>query len=141
MKIVLQFMILKMKPETGFSAKEVMDFCAELKDDKDMKIPDKDIKAALTFLNSAFEEKSDILKKIHMPSILWLADVVKNNQVNAKEFFARITEFFENLTTEHPYSIACQGGRSKRPDVYARLRAMSVILQDKNIKEISELQQ
>jgi len=141
LKIVLQFMILKMKPETGFSAKEVIDFCAELKDNKDLKIPEKEIKAALTFLSLAFGEKSDILKKIHMPSILWLADVAKNNQVSAKEFFTRITEFFGSLTPEHPYSIACQGGRSKRPDVYARLRAMSVILQDKNIKEISELQQ
>jgi hypothetical protein len=140
LKVVLQFMILKMKPETGFSAKEVMDFCAELKDSKSLKIPEKEIKNTFDFLDIAFEEKNPILKKIHLPSILWLAEIAKNNKISSKEFFKRTVEFFDSLTPEHPYSIACQGGRSKRPDVSARLKAMSIILQDRNIKEILALQ-
>ena len=70
LKVILQYLILKAKPNTGFSANEIMDFCSELKEGKELKISEKEVTAMLDYLNMAFEVKSALLKKIHLSSVM-----------------------------------------------------------------------
>ena len=128
LKVMLQFLMLKTTTNTGFSASEIMDYCSKLKE-KTLSIPEKEVKATLDFLDKAFPEQIKILKKIHLPAILWLADVARNAKAKPEDFGSRVIEFFDELTEDHPYSIACQSGRSKRPDVQARLDAMKGIME------------
>jgi len=137
LKALIQLLMLKVKPDTGFSAPEIMAFCQDLKS-KTYTIPDKEIKATLTYLNKAFPEKRKYLTKIHLPQIMLLADIAKNNGLSADSFGERVDEFFADLTPEHDYAIACQSGRSKKPDVQARFIAASVMLEDLDYKEIND---
>lgn len=138
LKILLQFLILHYKPGSGFSAAEIMDFCQEL-NNKIFPLTEKNIEPTLHYINKAFPEKQPYMKKIHLPSILWLAEIARINKMDFKNFGDKINTFFTNLTPDSPYTLACKSGRSKRPDVQARLKALGEVFRDMKYREIQAL--
>jgi hypothetical protein len=127
LNVLLQYMILRSRPEMGFSGTEIMSFCDDIKNDE-TDIPADEITALLDYLDEALPEKRAYLKKVHIPVVLYVAQLAKEKEIASEEFGLRLDAFFENLSDGGEYMAACRSGSAKRTNVQTRVQIMSAML-------------
>ncbi len=127
LNIMLQYMILRSRPGIGFSGAEIMSFCDDIKNDE-ADIPADEITALLDYLDEAISEKRAYLKKVHIPIVLYVAQLAKEKDISPEEFGLRLDAFFENLPDDGEYMAACRSGSAKRTNVQTRMQIMSEML-------------
>ena len=96
LNIMLQYMILRSRPGIGFSGAEIMSFCDNIKNDE-ADITADEITALLDYLDETISEKRAYLKKVHIPIVLYIAQLAKEKDISPEEFGLRLDAFFENL--------------------------------------------
>ena len=72
MQILLQYIILRFKPDMGFSGAEIMRLCDDIKNEK-VSLPLPEINAVMDYMDGAFMEKRQYLKKVHIPIVMYTA--------------------------------------------------------------------
>lgn len=122
--ILLQYLILRTKPEMGFSGTEIMNFCDDIKNGE-VKIPVDEMKAVLNYLNEAISAKKSYLKKVHIPIVLDVARKAMNTGIEPSKFENWLNCFFESLDADGEYMTTCKAGSSKRSNVQTRVRIMN----------------
>ena len=81
-------MILRFRPGIGFSGAEIMSFCDDIKNDE-ADIPADEITALLDYLDETISEKRAYLKKVHIPIVLYVAQLAKEKDISPEEFGLR----------------------------------------------------
>ena len=127
LRILLQYIILRDRPESGFSGTEIMSLCDDIKNNE-AEIAVDDIAAILDFLNEALPEKRKYMKKIHVPIVLYTARAAKENRMSAEEFGKRLDRFFEDSDANAVYMESCQSGSAKKSNIKNRITLMSEML-------------
>jgi hypothetical protein len=125
--LLLQYLILRLRPNMGFSGKEIMSFCDDIKNGEADFVSD-NIAEVLDYMNSALPEKRQYLKKVHVPIVLFTAKTAQERDLSPNEFGERLDAFFERLDSEGEYMLACRSGSAKRTNIQARVRILSEIL-------------
>jgi hypothetical protein len=128
LRVLLQYLILRSRPDAGFSGTEIMSLCDDIKNGE-AEVPVDDLTALLDYLNAAISEKRKYLKKVHLPLVFSVAQAAKNQGMSAGEFGARLDGFFENLDADGEYMAACQSGSAKRTNIQTRVGLMSKLLE------------
>lgn len=121
--VLLQYLILEKRPEFGFSGKEIMKFCDDIKNEK-AEVPFEAVAGLLDYLDSAFPSKMAYLKKVHLPIIMFMGQKFKDNGTFPEEFGLSVHSFFEHLDPTGEYMAACMAGSAKRSNVQVRIRSM-----------------
>jgi hypothetical protein len=127
MQILLQYMILRFKPEMGFSGTDIMNLCDDIKSGE-VNIPIPEINSVMDYLNTVFSEKRQYLKKVHVPVVMYTAQAAIEKDIDAKEFGILLDKFFESLDENGEYMLACKSGSAKRTSVQSRVRVMGYVL-------------
>jgi len=104
--------------EIGFSKLEKDTFCDDLKIDPALLQAEK-INDILNFLDDAFQEKREYLKKANLPMILLAANLALHDKVLPTDFFAWANMLFKRLSEDPEYLKLCKS--YKRGDVQGRL--------------------
>ena len=131
LKILLQYLILCQRPESGFSGSEIMTLCDDIKNGE-ADIGEVEITQILDYLNTAFAEKRQYLKRVHVPIVLYTAQAAIQQGIPAENFQNLLDIFFTSLPKDEEYMAACKSGSAKRANVRIRVKAMSRILDDVN---------
>ncbi|GHV14808.1 hypothetical protein FACS1894219_11260 [Clostridia bacterium] len=121
--ILLQYLILRTRPETGFSGKEIMSFCDDIKSDE-VKLSLEDF-SVLDYFDNALAEKRKYLKKAYVPVIMYVAQLAQEKGIEPADFGERLDAFFDNLDPDEEYMDACKSGSSQRAKVQVRVRVLS----------------
>ena len=129
LQVLLQYLILRLRPDMGFSGAEIMSFCDDIKNGE-VELPANDITELLDYLNDALPEKRQYLKKAHIPAVLAVAQTAKEQGMSTEDFAMRLDIFFENLDSKPEYIVTYGAGSSKRINVQARVKILSEILND-----------
>ncbi|GHV27490.1 hypothetical protein FACS18948_4960 [Clostridia bacterium] len=130
LQILLQYMILRFKPEMGFSGAEIMSLCDDVKSGEIL-IPIPEISSVFDYLDKAFEDKCQYLKKAHIPMVMYTAQEAIDKDIYEKSFRVLIDNFFESLDDTGEYMLACKSGSAKRSSVQTRVRFMGEVLKEK----------
>lgn len=124
LSVLLQYLILRTKPEMGFSGAEIMSFCDDIKNGE-VSVPTEEMLALLIYLDEAITVKKAYLKKAHIPIVLYVAQNAMDAGVGHEQFENWLDNFFETLDADGEYMLTCKSGSSKRGNVQARVRIMS----------------
>jgi hypothetical protein len=127
LSILLQYLILRSRPGMGFSGAEIMSFCDDIKNGE-AELPGEEATALLDYLNEAIPEKRAYLKKVHVPVVLYVAQLAKEKGITPEEFGARLDSFFEYMPDDGEYMAACRSGSAKRINVQTRVQLMGEML-------------
>lgn len=127
LKLLLQYLILRSRPDMGFSGTEIMGYCDDIKNGE-ADIPADEITTVLDYMDAALTEKRKYLKKVHVPVVLYVAQDAKEKGIAPEDFGTRLDNFFESLDADSEYMTACQSGSAKRNNVQQRVKLMSKIL-------------
>ena len=127
LSVLLQYLILRQRPEMGFSGGEIMSFCDDIKSGE-AQIEEAALRAVMDYLNKALTEKRQYLKKIHVPVVLYAAQEALENGVEPAVFANRLDEFFASASSNVDYVNACTSGSAKRSNVQTRLRIVTEAL-------------
>jgi len=130
LQILLQYLILCQRPECGFSGTEIMNFCDDIKSGE-VTIGEDDVVQVMDYLDVAFPEKRQYLKKVHVPIVLYVARGAMQKNVTSDDFRTLLDEFFASLAEKEEYMAACKSGSAKRTNVQIRVKGMSEILDGK----------
>ena len=125
--ILLQYLLLLKRPEAGFSGTEVMALCDDI-NSGEVDLSDVSYETVLDYLDQAFTEKRQYLKKVHVPIALFVANQAMAKGVEPNDFAEMLDAFFGELNQEEEYMAACLSGSSKRANVQTRLRIMGEAL-------------
>jgi hypothetical protein len=123
LQVILQYMILRLRPDMGFSGTEIMNFCDDIKNGE-VKISDEEMTGLLDYLDEALPEKRQYLKKIHIPVVLLAAQAAKDAGIAAENFGKRLDAFFESLENRPDYAATYESGSAKRTNVQARAKIL-----------------
>jgi hypothetical protein len=123
LRILLQYLILTNRPDSGFSGRQIMNLCDDIKNGE-ASVEFGDLAKLLDYLDAAVEEKKAYLKKVHIPIVLYVASLAKDGGMAPGEFGARLEKFFGSLAPESEYMALCQSGSAKRLNVQARIALM-----------------
>jgi len=104
--------------DIGFSKLEKDTFCDDLKMNSDLLQAEK-INDILEYLNEAFQQKQEYLKKSNLPMILLSANLALNDKVPPADFFEWADTLFKKLSDDPEYQKLCKS--YKRGDVQGRL--------------------
>lgn len=142
LQILLQYLLLRQRPESGFSGTEIMSLCDDIKNGE-ASIDAEDITRVLDYLDEALAEKRQYLKKVHVPIVLHVAQAAMQQGIAAEVFSFMLDEFFEFLPRNLEYASACKSGSAKRSNVQFRIKGMISILDDVEraaikVKELSD---
>ncbi len=127
LSILLQYLILRQRPEMGFSGSEIMSFCDDIKSGE-AQIEADAIRAVMDYLNTALTEKRQYLKKIHVPVVLYAAQEAMESGTEPAVFANRLDEFFASASSNMEYVNACTSGSAKRTNVQTRVRVVTEAL-------------
>ena len=129
LKLMIQYLILKSGKDMGFSGKEIIQFCDEIRAGS-IEVPNDDIVELLSYLNNAFPDKRAYLKLISVPIIMYTAQKAKEKGMDAQEFGEKVDEFFLEVKEERneEYSTAMRQGSAKKANVQIRRDSMLKIL-------------
>jgi len=127
LNVLLQYLILRDRPEMGFSGTEIMGFCDDIKSGE-VNINADEISAVLDYLDRAILSKRAYLKKVHVPLVMHVANAAMKKGMIPAEFASRLDGFFANMDADSEYMAACQSGSAKRTNVQLRLRIIGEIL-------------
>jgi hypothetical protein len=134
LRILLQYLILTMRPDIGFSGTELMNFCDDIKNGE-IVIPYQAVAGVLDYLDAALTEKRKYLKLVHVPVVMFAARDAQAEGVSAEDFAAKLDAFFEGLAPDGEYMMACKSGSAKRGNVQTRVRIMEAALLCKKKKK------
>lgn len=115
------FMITKDGVTSNLSSRKIIEFKEAMK-----KVPD--ITPELDYMNVAFAEKKQFLKKAHLPMISICAHLAIENGVNPSEFDKIIEEFFAKNNPQ--YKKACDNGTASKSNVNIRLNIMKKFFEE-----------
>ena len=124
LSILLQYLILRIKPEMGFSGTEIMSLCDDIKNGE-IELSIDEISNVLDYLDEAITEKKAYLKKVHLPIVMYVAHNAMNAKIGNEIFANCLNDFFESLDTDGEYMATCKAGSSKRVSVRTRVSIMS----------------
>ncbi|MDR2572283.1 MAG: DUF262 domain-containing protein [Oscillospiraceae bacterium] len=129
LKLMIQYLILHSGRDMGFSGKEIIEFCDDIRAGI-IEVPHEDVVALLSYLNMAFPDKRAYLKLISVPIIMYVAQQAKERGMEPKDFAEKIDDFFLGLKEgqHEDYNVAMRQGSAKKANVQARLASMSKIL-------------
>ena len=129
LKLMIQYLILRSGKDMGFSGKEIIQFCDEIRAGN-IDVPNDDIVELLGYLDNAFPEKRAYLKLINVPVIMYAAQQAKGNGLDAKDFGEKVDEFFLAVKEEknEEYSTAMRQGSAKKANVQTRRDSILKIL-------------
>jgi len=129
LKLMIQYLILRSGRDMGFSGKEIIQFCDEIRAGN-FAVPFDEIVELISYVNTAFPDKRAYLKLINVPIIMRVAQKAKAQGMDAKDFGEKIDEFFVDVKDgkNEEYSTACQAGSAKKANVQARLKSMMKVL-------------
>jgi hypothetical protein len=127
LQVLLQYLILRHRPETGFSGTEIMSFCDDLKNGEP-ELPVDELSTLLDYLDAALPEKRQYLKKVHIPVVLYVARNAMEMGMAPDSFRLRLDEFFWRLEERQDYMDTYRSGSAKRSNVQPRVRILSEIL-------------
>jgi hypothetical protein len=125
--ILLQYIILKKRPDSGFSGTELMSLCDDIRHGVTA-IPTSDLDAIMLYLDYAFPEKRAYLKKMQVPIVLYVAETARLKGLPPAEFAQKLDDFFRTPEINSEYFSLCQSGSAKRSNVQARVRILSEII-------------
>lgn len=128
LQILLQYLILSKRPDSGFSGAEIMSICDDIKN-TEVSIDENEIAKVLDYLDAALKEKRQYLKKIHVPIVLYVAQSAIQQGIAPSVFGTILDEFFEKLPENVDYVAACKSGSAKRSNVQFRFKGMIQILE------------
>ena len=128
LSILLQYLILRVRPDSGFSGNEIMSFCDDIKNGEAY-IPVEELNDVLAYMDGALLEKRAYLKKAHIPIVLYVAHMAIEKGITPWDFSSRLDSFFDNQAAESEFMLACQSGSAKRVNVQIRVKIMSGILE------------
>jgi hypothetical protein len=123
LRILLQYLILMNRPDSGFSGTAIMNLCDDIKNGE-ASVQFDGLAELLDYLDTALNEKRAYLKKVHIPIVLYVANMAKDGGMAPGEFGARLDGFFANIAPESEYMALCQSGSAKRLNVQARIAIM-----------------
>ena len=131
LKILVQYLILQSKRDMGFSGKEIISFCDDIRNGE-IEIPYQKVTELLNYIYEAITEKRAYLKLIHLPVMLYVAQQAMENAVLAESLLEAFDNFFMEIIDgkNEEYSFACQQGSAKKANVQLRQKNMSKILDD-----------
>jgi hypothetical protein len=127
LQVLLQYLILRYRPEMGFSGTEIMSFCDEIKNGEP-ELPADEISEVLNYLDEALPEKCKYLKKAHIPVTLFVARAAIDMGMPPDSFGRRLDGFFEHLEENTEYVATYSSGSAKRSSVQPRVKILSGIL-------------
>jgi hypothetical protein len=127
LQVLLQYLILRYRPEMGFSGTEIMSFCDDIKN-SEAELPADGLSVLLDYLDAALPEKRKYLKKAHIPVVLYVAQTAIDMGMPPANFGRRLDEFFEHLDENQEYVATYRSGSSKRTSVQPRVRILGEIL-------------
>jgi hypothetical protein len=127
LQVLLQYLILRHRPEMGFSGTEIMNFCDDIKNGEP-ELPVDELTSLLDYLDEALPKKRGYLKKAHIPVVLYVAQAAIDMEMHPDTFGQRLDEFFERLQERQDYTDTYRSGSSKRSNVQPRVRILSEIL-------------
>ena len=104
--------------QIGFSKLEKDTFCDDLKDNPKLLNAD-EIKDILNYLDGAFPQKQDYLKRTNLPMIFLAANLALKEKVTQEAFFSWADMLFRKLADDPEYLRLCKS--YKRNDVQGRL--------------------
>jgi hypothetical protein len=128
LRILLQYLIVRAKPDMGFSGTEIMGLCDDIKNGE-AEIPAEDLAALLDYLNEALPKRRKYLKKAHVPIVLRTAQTAKDSGMPAEEFGLRLEQFFCDEAANSKYMELCQSGSAKRANIKERIALMGRLLE------------
>jgi hypothetical protein len=142
LQILLQYLLLRQRPEAGLSGSEIMSLCDDIKNGE-ASIDAQEVASILDYLDDALTEKRQYLKKVHVPIVLHVAQTAMQQDIAADVFGFLLDEFFELLPSNLDYVAACKSGSAKRSNVQFRVKGMIAILDDAErasagVKELSD---
>jgi len=105
--------------ETGFTKLERDTFCDDLKMDPELLRADRAAEI-LDYINSAFPQKKEYIKKANLPMILLAANLAMKDNVPHEAFFTWADMLFPRLVENPEYMKLCKS--YKRGDVQGRLK-------------------
>lgn len=127
-QLLIQFLISEMKPELGFSGKEIMNFAEKtLRDNGVPQDVEEKVSKVMTYLHDAIgenpsEEVTKLIKKrIHIPMLYLVARDALEQNVNQEVFYAWMMQFSNDInqnTTE--YTNATRAGSARKGNVDIR---------------------
>lgn len=133
LQVLLQYILLCKRPESGFSGAEIMTLCDDIKNGE-VVIEEDEITMVLNYLDEALGEKRQYLKKVHLPIVLYTANEARKQAVIPENLGIALDDFFETLPNNDAYMESCKSGSSKRTHVQIRVSEMNrVIKEAKNI--------
>lgn len=127
LSILLQYLILQLKPDMGFSGNEIMGFCDDIKNGE-VTLPTDELVTVLNYLDDAVTEKKTYLKKVHLPIVLYTAQTAVVKKIRPSQFGAALEQFFVKLDPDGEYMATCKAGSSKKANVQIRVRIMNEVL-------------
>ena len=129
LKIMIQYLILRSGKDMGFSGKEIIQVCDEIRAGA-IEVPNDDIVELLSYLNNAFVDKRAYLKLINIPIIMYAAQKAKEKGMKPEKFGEKVDEFFLAVKEDknEDYSIAMRQGSAKKANVQIRRDSMLKIL-------------
>jgi hypothetical protein len=138
LQILLQYMILRFKPGMGFSGAEIMNLCDDIKSGE-ITIPLVEIRSVMDYLDSAYNDKRQYLKKVHVSVVMFAAQEAVDRSIDATSFGKHIDGFFANIESNDEFQDACKSGSAKRSNVQTRVKLMMETLD--NLKAAKPTQQ
>jgi len=128
LQILLQYLILCQRPSVGFSGTEIMNLCDDIKS-SEVTFDKSEIISVLDYLDTSLKEKRQYMKKIHVPIVLYVAQIAMKQGITSAAFCRELDTFFKSLPNNIEYVAACKSGSAKRTNVQFRLKGMRRILE------------
>jgi hypothetical protein len=123
LQMILQYLILRIRPEIGFSGTEIMNFCDDIKNGE-VSLPVEDTAELLNYLDESLPEKRQYLKKVHIPAVMYAARKAMGSEIEPGEFGKKLDTFFEDIDARSDYVATYESGSSKRTNVQTRVRLL-----------------
>ena len=127
LQILLQYLMLCQRPDAGLSGSEIMSFCDDIKNGE-ATIGEEEFIQVMSYLDKAFSDKRQYLKKVHVPIVLYTAQTAIQKSIAADDFCILLDDFFAQLPDNTEYLDACISGSAKRTNVQFRLKGMCKVL-------------
>lgn len=129
LKMILYYMILKSGRDMGFSGKEVISFCDNIRA-AEFKPDYAEVESIFDYLDKAIEKKRAYLKLINMPSLMYVAKEAMDKGMEPPTFGEKVDNFFHDVKTglNPDYQAACMSGSVKKANIQTRVELLSKIL-------------
>lgn len=99
---------------------------------EEIRIPIPEINSVIDYLDKAFTDKRQYLKKVHIPVVMFTSQAVIDRDIAANTFGVLVDNFFDSLNESSEYMATCKSDSAKRTNVQTRVRLMRDVL-DSNV--------